>query len=219
MNITYSDLDFKACLIKRYRCYDLTELDVMVFFVADDILQAQPDALLTCDILSNYMIASKDDIDQSLSKLIKKNILQVKKDDHNSLYSSVEDFKKKLFDDVIKDFILMDKVGANNPSDPTDLLNSLEELQGRTLSPIERDMVTSWLKQGCDDGMIKEACHKALTKRGTISFKEADTLLLEMKRSQSRQSIGVSTVNEDTKKKEELRDLFANSDWTYHGEK
>jgi len=67
--------------------------------------------------------------------------------------------------------------------------------------------------------MIKEACHKALTKKGTISFKEADRLLMDMKRSQSRKTIGVSTVNEETKKNEELRELFNNSDWTFHGEK
>jgi Holliday junction resolvasome RuvABC DNA-binding subunit len=67
--------------------------------------------------------------------------------------------------------------------------------------------------------MIKEACEKSLTKAGNISFKTADRLILEMQRSQTRKSIGASTVNEDTKQREELREFLLNSDWTYHGKK
>ena len=87
------------------------------------------------------------------------------------------------------------------------------------LSPIEKDTVTRWLQEGADEGMIKEACQKAMGKSGHISFKSADKFVLEMERSQGRKDIGVSTVNEETRKKEELRDLFNNADWTYHGDK
>jgi len=150
MNIKYTDVNYRNILIKRYLSYDLNELDVMVFFVSDDLLSVQPDAFLTCDILSNYMAANKDDIDQSLSKLIKKGFIKIQKGP-SGFISSVDQFKEKLFDDLIKDFILKDKAGKDYHQDSETLLNDLEELQGRTLSPLERDQVFFWLKENATE--------------------------------------------------------------------
>lgn len=216
MSMTYEDVDWKSLLIKHYLSYDLEELDVMVLFVSDMILKKDNTALLTRDILSNYMKANKDDLDQSLSKLIKKGFIKIETE--GGMHSSLGDLQKRLFDDAIKDLRLLEKNGYSVDSTATDLINDLEQLQGKTLSPLDKDQVSIWLKEGADEGMIKEACNRSITKKGLISFRQADSLILAMKRSQSRKDIGTSTVNEDTKKKEELVDLFKNADWTYHGE-
>jgi DNA replication protein DnaD len=218
MNISKTDLDWKNILVKKYLSYDLDELDVMVIFVSDNILIQEPKTLLTCDILGAYMKASREDVDQSLSKLISKKYINVVQNGTN-IYSSLEDFKDRIFKDVIKDAVLKSKEGKDVDSVSSSLYSSLEELNGGMLSPIEKDTVTRWLQEGADEGMIKEACQKAMGKSGHISFKSADKFVLEMERSQGRKDIGVSTVNEETRKKEELRDLFNNADWTYHGDK
>ena len=77
MNISKTDLDWKNILVKKYLSYDLDELDVMVIFVSDNILIQEPKTLLTCDILGAYMKASREDVDQSLSKLISKKYINV----------------------------------------------------------------------------------------------------------------------------------------------
>ena len=70
--------------------------------------------------------------------------------------------------------------------------------------------------EGADEGMVKEACQRSLTRSGNISFKAADRRILEMERSEGRKKIGVSTVDEDTRKKKEIRDIILNTDWTIH---
>ena len=87
MNLTRNDVDWKSLLIKKYQSYGLDELDTMVIFVSDAVLSIQENTLLTCDILSPYMKATKDVIDQSLSKLMSKKYLTIVRKG-NSFFSS-----------------------------------------------------------------------------------------------------------------------------------
>lgn len=218
MNLNYHDIDWKNLLIKRYLSYQLNELDVMVLFVSDDILKVEETVFLSQDVLSNYMAASRDDIDQSLSKLIKKKIVEVIPQPKGMKFS-LESFKGTLYNDMIKDIVINDKIGKNNTGLSGDLATNIEELIGRVLSPTERDHVSQWLKNGADEGMVKEACSKALNANGYFSMKKADKLILEMNRSKSIQDFGVSTVNEDTRRRQEISDILKSTDWTYHGNK
>lgn len=212
MDININDLDWKSILIKKYRNYDLNEEDCMVLFVSDAILHVQPETLITKEILSPYMVEN-DKIDSSLSSLMAKKMLVIKSQG-NSFFSSIEDFKKRLFEDAIKDLTLKNN---SNATASDSFYQEVERIAGRALTPLERDQITSWYKSGAEEGMIKEALQKSLTRSGNVSFKTADRLILEMQRSQSRKNLGASTVNEETKKREEIKDLLDNFDWTYHG--
>jgi DNA replication protein DnaD len=217
MDITQKDIDWKSFLIKKYLSYDLDETDVMVIFVSESILEMQPKTLLTCDILTSYMKARKEDIDQSLTKLISHQYLKIVSEG-GSIFSSFEDFKTRLYEDFVKDLLLHNREANAAKPDSDTIYGRLEELSGHMLSPIERDMVASWLREGASEGMVYEACQKSLTKSGNISFKSADRLVLEMERASDRKDIGVSTVNEETKKKADLSDAFASS-WNPHDPK
>lgn len=212
MDININDLDWKSILIKKYRNYDLNEEDCMVLFVSDAILHVQPETLITKEILSPYMVEN-DRIDASLSSLMAKKMLVIKSQG-NSFFSSIEDFKNRLFEDAIKDLTLKNN---SNATASDSFYQEVERIAGRALTPLERDQITSWYKSGAEEGMIKEALQKSLTRSGNVSFKTADRLILEMQRSQSRKNLGASTVNEETKKREEIKDLLDNFDWTYHG--
>jgi DNA replication protein DnaD len=210
MEIDVRDIDWKELLIKKYRNYDLDEEEVMVLFVSDAILTLEPKTLITKDILSPYM-KDQEGIDEALSKLLSKKFMTVTNDGQN-FFTSLDDFKKKLFLDSLKDLTL-----RNSPSSQTSdsFYSDIESIVNRTLTPLERDQVSAWLKSGADEGMIKEALQRSITKSGNVSFKTADKKILEMERSQSRNAIGASTVNEGEKKNEELRDLFRNTDWIH----
>lgn len=214
MNIDFNDFSFPTVLVKKYTSYGLDELDCMVILVSDSLLKIER-TLLTCDILSSYMKARKEDIDSSLSKLLSKKIIEIVDGGNEGLYSSLENFRKRLFDDVLKDIRLQEKE-KDTVKEDSNIYSELEELCGHMLSPIERDMVTKWLKEGADEGMVREACQRSLTKSGNISFKSADKYILEMERSEGRKAIGVSTLDEDTRKKKEIRDIILNTDWTVH---
>lgn len=217
MEINVTDLDWKSLLIKKYKNYDLNEIDCMVLFVSDAILHVEPNILITKEVLSPYMV-DNNNIDSSLSRLMEKGFLTIV-NNGTQFYSSMDDFKKKLFDDAIKDLTLKSQNNYVSNVRYNSLYQDIEGIANRSLTPLERDQISSWLKSGADEGMIKEACTRSLTKSGNISFKSADRYILELQRSESRQSIGASTVNEETKRREELRDFFNNTDWTYHGDK
>lgn len=219
MQINESDFDWKNILIKKYAAYGLNEMDVMVLFVSDCLLKIQPDVILTYDVLSDYMTARKEEIDASLTKLLKKKYL-VFEATENGMHTSFDGFKSKLYQDVLKDAVLKDKaVVSSSDNDTVQLMNDIENLNGRTLSPTERDKISLWLKQGADEGMIKEACKQAVMKSGCISFKTADQLILAMMTSNERKKLGTSTFDhgEDQKRDEEIKDILFNSDWTGHG--
>lgn len=209
MTITFNDIDWKNVLLKRYQNYGLNELDVMVLFISDLILNLEEETIITCDILSSYMSAKKEDLDVSLNKLLEKRYLVL---DEKSMRFSLSSFKSKLFEDLKKDLYLHSSTLDKHQVDDS-LYDYIEKFVGRTLSPIERDMVSNWLKEGASEEQIKEACQKSLTKSGDISFKRADKIILELERSQSRKAIGTSTVNEDTRKQDKIRDIL-NYDWT-----
>lgn len=219
MDINSNDLDWKNILIKKYTSYGLNELDVMVIFVSDNLLKIQSDLILTYDVLSNYMASKKDDLDSSLTKLLQKKIIVIKEDSLN-IKMSLDGFKEKLFNDVLKDAVLKDKQSVSDDSNDTiNLVNDLEQLNGRTFSPTERDKIAFWIRQGADDGMIREACHQSISKSGIISFKQADKLILEMMTSKERKNLGTSTFdhNDEQSRDEKIKDILLNSNWANNG--
>ena len=76
MNIDYNDLSFPNAIVKKYTAYGLDEMDCMVLLVSDNLLRIEK-TLLTCDILSSYMKARKEDIDTALSHLLSKGIVEI----------------------------------------------------------------------------------------------------------------------------------------------
>ncbi len=211
MNLTKNDIDWKSLLIKKYLNYGLDEIDTMVLFVSDAVLSIAGNTLLTCEILSPYMKAPKDQIDQSLSKLMSKKYLTIVQNG-TEFTTSLDSFKELLFQDEIKDLILKGNDNALKNPLSENLYSYLESING-PLSPIDKDRVSQWIKGGADENMIKEACKKAITKNGHISFKTADAFVLQMQRSESRKTIGVSTVNEETSKSDDLQKLIESTNW------
>lgn len=210
MDLNIYDVDWKSLLIKKYKNYNLNEKECMIIFVSDMILKVEPHTLITKEVLSPYM-HDQSNIDECLSHLIDSKIILIK-NENSVFYSSLEEFKIKLFEDTTKDFLLR-KNNPNTTSVSMNLYQEIESICNKTITPIERDQITSWLKNGADEGMIKEALSKSITKSGNISFKNADKLILNMQRSQARKDIGVSTVDEETKRKIKLENILA-TDWT-----
>ena len=210
MNITLKDIDWKSLLVKKYLHYDLNEIDVMVLFVSEAVLDMQEKTLVTCDILSPYMKCAKDDIDTSLSKLMTKKIITIVQEGVN-FYSSIEEFKLRLFREEIKDLTLRGSDSVTNVV--SENLYSYLESIGGPLSPVEKDRVMSWLKEGADETMVKEACKRSLTKNGHISFNNADHFILEMERRASRKNIGVSTIDENDRKNDAMSRAMDSKGW------
>ena len=192
MELNQADIDFQAILLKRYSYYRLSDMECFSILICNQLLSRDKKILLTRDVLSKHMVSTKEEIDSLLNELIKKGIIEIITEE-NQIYSSLDKFKKRIYDDLIKD-IRLEKEGNNIPN--SSLYTYLEQLNDRPLSSIERDYISNWLKDGIDENLIKEACLKSKTKNGYISFKKADSYVLSALRSLSRKEIGVSTIDE-----------------------
>ena len=207
MELGQSDFDFSTLLLKRYNYYRLSDLECLTILICNQLLTRDSRLLLTRDILSKHMASTKEEIDSLLNELIKKGIIEIVNND-NQIYSSIDKFKKRIYDDLIKD-IRLEKEGNTHPS--SSLYSYLEQLNDRPLSSIERDYISNWLKDGISESLIKEACVKSKTKNGYISFKKADSFVLASLRSLSRKEIGVSTIDE--KRERDNASLLFGKDW------
>ncbi len=212
MEINYQDFDFRSRLIKRYLNYDLSENDVMVLLVSDELLKSDSTLLLTADSLAPFRHLSSDEIDACLAKLRQKKII-VRENNSNSFCSSLVSFKKKIFDDFIKDTALRKENGPETAAD-NEFFDYVQRLQGsKEISPVQRQYIARWLQDGVSQNRIKEALEKSVRASG-ISFTQADKRIRERQRSQGRKTIGTSTVNEKTGKQIDYSELFNNEDWT-----
>ena len=201
MELSQSDIDFSTLLLKRYYYYRLSDLECFTILICNQLLNRDKTLLLTRDVLSKHMASTKGEIDSILNELIKKGIIEI-------VYSSLDKFKKRIYDDLIKD-IRLEKEGNTTPS--SSLYSYLEQLNDRPLSSLERDYISNWLKDGISESLIKEACVKSKTKNGYISFKKADSYVLVALRSLSRKEIGVSTIDE--KRERDNASLLFGKEW------
>lgn len=211
MNITMNDLDWKAILIKKYKEYKLTEVETMLLFLSDAILSIDPTTFLSPELLSSYMTVSKDEIDLALTKLMSKGFIDTTFEGGSMKYR-VDSFKKRVFEDLVRDFSLRREKERMESS--SNLYTDIEQMTGTILSPIEKDRITNWLRNGASEGMIKEAIESSMTANGNINFSKADKKVLEMLRGESRRELGSSAIDEDTSSNEKIREyLSSHSIW------
>lgn len=142
--------------------------------------------------------------------LMKQNFLEVKVQKNNKgimeEYISTELFANKVSAHLI------DELNNEEPSDSDDIYSIIEEEFGRTLSPIEYEIVKAWLDNNVSTDIIKEALKEA-TYNGVSNLRYIDKILYEWGKK------GIKTVNDVEKhrknfkeKKEEKPEVFE-YDW------
>ena len=102
----------------------------------------------------------------------------------------LDNFYKKL------SLITMDEVNQVSRSENSNIFEIVEKEFGRTLSPIEYEIIKAWLDNGMDEELIKEAIKEA-TYNGVSNLRYIDKILYEWGKN------GIKTVSDvvDNRKK------------------
>ena len=102
----------------------------------------------------------------------------------------LDDFYNKL------SLIVMDEVNQVSRSENSNIFEIVEKEFGRTLSPIEYEIIKAWLDNGMDEELIKEAIKEA-TYNGVSNLRYIDKILYEWGKN------GIKTVSDvvDNRKK------------------
>lgn len=189
-------VDFRFILLDQYKKLGISENELAVLMMLDHLLR-QGNRLITADMLSLKMNLKTREIDALLVSLLQKNFISYENGSHG-MRTSIEPLKKVLY----KQFQLTLAKDRQNllSAERAGVLNRLyayfEKRLNRTLSPLETDMINSWLDDAFEEDAIKSALEKAISD-GRRSIKSVDKRLREARRREDIEKEGVSAVSEN----------------------
>ncbi len=193
MELTYKDIDYRRFLIRHYKYYKLSEVELVLLLCLDDFLQ-NVEALVTADDLIPYMNISKEEIDALLVGLVDKKFVSYETNSSNNVVTSLHLLYDKILKDMKKDILIEQEQISNTQENQT--INNLyvlfEKLIGRSLSPKELDRISLWIQNGVSTNLINEAISKLKAKGSSISIASIDKVLFNLQKASDVQEKGYS---------------------------
>mgnify|MGYP001772636810 FL=1 len=180
-----------STLIKNYLKLNITEKElIFIIYIMNN--NDEFNINLICDDLGY----TKKDVMALISSLSEKNLLSLDVKDKKD-YLNLEELYNKL------GFLMIEKKEVK-----TDIYSVIESEFGRTLSPMEYEIVRSWIVNGFNEELIKEALKEAIYNHVT-SLRYIDTILYEWNKKGYKVPSDIKKEVKKTNNKKELLDY----DW------
>ena len=163
------DYTFKKQLFKIVKEYSLSlnELLLLIYFLNQDI------PVLDIETMENIIFISGKEILESFSILTSKNLLAIKiiksNDGKVSEQIDLSNVYRAIISDINGDFKSKSK---------ENIFSIFEKEFGRTLSPMEYEVINEWVKSGMNEELIIEALKEA-TYNGVSNLRYIDKILYE----------------------------------------
>lgn len=210
--MNHAAIDFRYLLLDHYKDLGLKEDEALVILMIEHLLN-QGNKLVTADLLSLKMNFKSKELDGILVNLVSRKFLEYDfKGDE--MRTSIDPLRKRLYEqfemDIIKDKASL--VSANKAEALNRLFSHFEKTYKRTLSPVERDYVESWLDKGYGEEDIKNAMSDAYV-AGKRSLKSVDKMLLSNRAREDIEKEGYSAASEDWNEDIERTIEIARTKW------
>ena len=180
-----------STLIKNYLKLNITEKElIFIIYIMNN--NDEFNINLICDDLGY----TKKDVMALISSLSEKNLLSLDVKDKKD-YLNLEELYNKL------GFLMIEKKEVK-----TDIYSVIESEFGRTLSPMEYEIVRAWIDNGFNEELIKEALKEAIYNHVT-SLRYIDTILYEWNKKCYKVPSDIKKEVKKTNNKKELLDY----DW------
>lgn len=143
------------------------------------------------------------DVMSLISKLTDNKLidLEVVKNDKNIMeeYISLDNFYQKI------SMLIIDDLNSQEKDEEVTIFRTIEEEFGRTLSPIEYEIVKAWIDSGISSDLIKEALKEA-TFNGVSNLRYIDKILYEWNKKgiKTPEDVSKNRVQHKEKKEEKL---------------
>lgn len=205
-------ISFRYALLDSYKKLGLTEGETMVALMIDHLLE-QGNSFITPDLLALRMNYSVEELDAILVELLKNGYLTYESKD-DKLRVSIKGLRYAVYKELRRTLAREEKENENEQSKNNlqTLLALFEDKLARPLSPLEKEVVASWLSSGYSNEEIKDALMDVL-RENERSLKAVEHQMKKRRRSDDIAKEGVSAIddnyNEDiTKVLEEAAKLF-----------
>lgn len=189
-------ISFRLALLDSYKKLGLNENETMVILLIDYLL-SQGNSLITSDLLSLKMTLQPEEIDGILVELLNKKYLSYKTEE-GKLVTSIENIRKIVYSEMKKTLTWEVKKESVQKDESliSDLYSLYEDKASQPLSPLEKDTIVSWLKNGYSEEEIKNAVlDTARFKKLTI--REVERTLKAKRRAKDLSEEGVSAVKDN----------------------
>lgn len=157
---------------------------------------------------SSELNMSLEEIMELISKLNDKNLLKVDviKNEKNIMEEVIDldDFYSKL------SLIMMDDINNEKSKEDSNVFEIIEKEFGRTLGPMEYEIIKAWLENGISDELITEALKEAIF-NGVSNLRYIDKILYEWGKAgvKTKEDVEKRKLNRNRKiqKEEETKDI------------
>lgn len=205
-------VSFRYALLDSYKGMNISESELTVLLMIDHLLE-QGNLLITNDALSLKMNYSSSEIDRILSGLMKRNFVRMEIKG-NKVRTSIDPLKEKVYSEFKKKMELENAAMVSEEKEKTlqDLNQFFESHFQRTLSPLERGMIGSWLSAGYQKQEIEDALLDAF-RDGKRAVNAIDRVLRSKRMSQDFEKEGYSASSSSWDKDIEETMEIAKSMW------
>lgn len=205
-------IDFRFLLLENYKRLNINEDELATILMIDHLI-GQGNPFVTADILSLKMSMDVKKIDEVLTALLTRELIEYVTQGKRTV-TTLEPLKKILF----KEFQLTasreqdDKKSKKLDEELTNIYGQFEKLLGRPLIQAEFSKIREWVSYGYSDEMIINALKEALNK-GKRSLRSVDKILLSWANRDDLEKEGMTTKEQQWDKSLEETIRIAKTPW------
>lgn len=199
-------------LLENYKKLGITETELAVIFMIQHLLK-QGNTLITQELLALKMTLSIQDIDQVLSHLLSKRLIEFESD-NGEMRTTLKPLELRLYREFEVALLKRREESLEKGFDTQvqNIYGVFEKEFGRTLSPAEFQKIREWISLGYEEDVIIDALHEALD-ANKKSIRSIDKILLKKTARKDIQKEGYSAISEGWNKDIEKTIQIASEKW------
>ncbi len=207
----YKAINFDYLLIEHYKDLNINESELAVILVVDHLLKQHND-IITAEDLSFKMNLDSKKIDEILSNLVTKNIVDLVFDKKGAKLS-LQPLKNKLFQQLKLDIYKEEERQKEDIQEMAQNVYALFEKElKRTLSPLEVSRIQEWFATNNDED-VSNAIKDLKASGKKVSIRAVDKILLAKAKANEINQEGVTALNENWNKNLEETIKIAKTKW------
>ncbi len=205
-------IDMEYVLLENYKKLGITETELAVIFMIQHLLK-QGNTLITQELLALKMTLSIQDIDQVLSHLLSKRLIEFESD-NGEMKTTLKPLEQRLYREFEVALLKRREESLEKGFDTQvqNIYGVFEKEFGRTLSPAEFQKIREWISLGYEEDVIIDALHEALD-ANKKSIRSIDKILLKKTARKDIQKEGYSAISEGWNKDIEKTIQIASEKW------
>ncbi len=195
INLLKNNISIPKILLTHYKELKIDEKELIVLIY----IMNQDDNLFNPGQISEDLNISLPEVLESIEKLNSTDLLQINTNKNNGVIEEVfelDNLYKKLA------YLVVNEEEKNDNNDTSNIYDNFEKEFGRTLSPIEMELIGSWIDSGYSEELIKCALKEAVY-NGVSNLRYIDKILYEWKKKGIKNSDDVLKDKQNFKKKTE----------------